>query len=448
MEIFFDTKNKINDFLDGLVKEGSLDLGAQVAMRGILRRIEPFRKTLSEIHRSLWRSLPARLGLKRGGAGAGQEVAAKLDNLLVALHGFAIIFTAAAVIPAGIIYRRYSWIVPFLLICPLWHLYASRVLNRRLGDGNRADRSHVAAGMFAIVPLALSYAYFRATLGIAFTPFAIPAAWMLYTLVLALRLRTREAVDLAIWMGGIFMNALLLQAAPSPVSRVLSAGNALVALAMLCPPYPFRRETPDDDLAERRVRAGSFAVLSVIFAAVAWFDRDTAAVTGGALSGSTIACLLALPFFPFVLRRDAVRVADDFRRRHYLLNLAATGAFFLFVQLSLDYAGIKRTGRFLSAGRIDYLFLGWTYLLALSWSLWLFLGQARDIRSHHETILELGAIGLTLCFISLIITLFALGWWPASLAAGLGVFFLARRELVSVKGIAADDFADAYGEER
>lgn len=433
MEMRLGTKQRIRAFLTTLHGAKAMELETWGELRHILDSKEQFRTDLSAIHGDLWRKGWARLGLSGDVRSKEPGVVAKLSSLLVVLRSFAFLFTICTLIPSLVWYWRYTWIVPVLLILPLLHLYASRVLAGRLGDREKADAAHATAGAIALLFLALTYTYLRWVVGLEFTPMSIPGAWLLYACVLLLVLRARAGFGLVVWSAAVFVNAYILSQGLRVEMQALMTANAAFALFLLFLPRLAAGREATVDMAAFRHKAGFFLLVSLVQAAIALLRPALKLRMEDGLSGPFLAALLCLPFAADAARREFAAG----QKTPYLGNLAASCVFILFANHRLDARGARFHFYNNRLEAADLVLLGWMFALLLSWSLWIFLVQRADVRNFNDAAFRAGASGLRVCFAGAVAALVAVGLPFPALLLGAGVLILIRRELGKMRALKA-----------
>lgn len=436
MEIYKRTKDAIVKFMGEMETREMLDPFTKQMLQKQLNAPEPYRKTLAGIHRDIWMETRARFGLAAGREEDKGGMLGKLDSLLIASHGFAVLFTVAALAPVLFIYRQYTWILPFVLINPLWHLYASRVLAKRLGDAGRAEASHVKAALFAVVPLAFLYGYCVKVLAVDLPWFAIPFAWLVYSMVLAAAVRSPTAWTPLVWSGAIAMNAFVVNCGWQPTCQILMAGNAAVALALLLTSQIAERRDGMESPWRWRGTAGFFMVAALALACAAWTRRGNGAWADG-MPGVSMGLFLTLPLFVAAFAFEAA--SPKAGRSHRIANLAALYALLFYVH----YAPGRGSDQFSTVW--SKIFVIWVYLLVLSWSLEIMRRQIADPREYHDELFEVGMIGIALCYVAAVVALVVLRWWFVGLPLSIWVLALARRKLDLVYNDAPRGRADAEG---
>lgn len=319
-------------------------------------------------------SLIAASGLKRHIAATGK--AATIDSLRQLIIVFAVLFSVAALIPVLYIQREHTWIVPFLLFCPLVHFLAGR-LARDPDVGWRTVRNmHLFAAAASVVPLVALAKYLephlRGGVDSRHVTAATAGAWLAYTLLVSLWIRTESAFYCSLFIAGGVLNAALLVGFhdyPGCCGLNLLFASLLLLLAE-------KARKGGLSLSPGRLRATAVFFMCLAFATISVaIARNSGSMPPRVFSCAPFLFPAALIALPFVLRGEKAGMENEPLKKIYLVLLGITwlalgGILFI---LSLSHA--VGVGSDVKRDLVRYVSPLCLLVLVFSWSVWFLYRQ-------------------------------------------------------------------------
>lgn len=387
---------KINSFLDKACRGDALGLTEKLDLQELLIEPDPPNHAVREELANQKKRLIAWLGITRRTSDGGE--AGKIDNLLVLINSFILLFCIAALAPVMVIYRTKTWIIPVLLICPIIHLVACR-LGRNPGvEIARIKSMHLFAAVFSIVPLAcLAYYlndYFHFSGNRSLLWGTVGGLWVVYTILVAALIRTESGFYWSLFIVGVGANYLMIRLRMDFVGTVtmnLLIGTLTQFLAGM---------SRKDGLP---MSAGRLSVVTAFFVGLAFgvlayflmhFGRH------GAHARFIVALplyVVALAFLLGVIKSEAARLSGDRLKTCCLALLVATWLYFglalLFGWVVSEYYGANSL-RALVHARV---FLGVALAVILAWSLWFLYEQFTADKDFDINVFSFAALLLILC---------------------------------------------------
>lgn len=414
---------KINSFLDKANHGNALGLTEKLDLQELLIEPDPPNYAVREELTNQRMRLIAWLGITRRTSDGGE--AGKIDNLMVLINSFILLFCIAALAPVMFIYRTKTWIIPVLLICPIIHLIACRLARNPGVEISRIKSMHLFAAVFSIVPLACLAYYlndcfdFSGNRSILWG--AVGGLWIVYTILVAALIRTESGFYWSLFIVGIGANYLMIRLRMDFVGAV--SMNLLIGTLMLFLAGMSRK----DGLA---MPAGRLSMVAAFFVGLAFGMLAYFLVHFGRY-GAHARFIVALPlyavalaFLPSVIKAEAARLAGDKWKKGCLTLLAVT---WLYFGLALLFGWI--VGEYFSVNSLRALvyarvFLGAALAVVLAWSLWFLYEQFVADKDFDINVFSSAALLLILCLVTGFVLLIRNVGYVAALLLAIAVFAL------------------------
>lgn len=418
---------KVREFLDRAAETDDITMEEKVGLQMLLEEPEPKGASAVAELFGQCKGLFARLGVTRRTATGGE--AGKIDNLLVLVHAFAVLFCVAALTPCFFIYLDGTWFLPFLLFCPAVHFIAFRLARNPAIDPELPRGLHLFAALASIVPAFCLVVYLAPYIGsVADRPVLLAApvaAWVAYMIVAAALLRTENA-----FLYTLFFIALLGNLAFFLYRDI--AGNAALNLLFATHLCYLAARARDGGWAFDPRRLGLWAgvFLGLAFAALFAVPRF---IAGGTLPSPVIAAIpyaAALILLPPLMRREAAGLDRKSLKISAMLLYPITWLHFgvvLWLGWALGGRGIAGDG--VASDAAADVALAITFALAVAWTLWVVYRHFRAGNDFDDTVF--GAAGLLLCaeLFAAYVFLAAYVGYTAALALAVGVFVVTRKAM-------------------
>lgn len=443
---FTDTilNGKIRTFLDKSHLHNLLGSLEKIELHELLAERDPRDNTVwIELGRQKAR-LIAWLGITKRTSQGGEV--GKIDNLLVAINGFVLLFCLAALVPVFFLSWDRSWIIPVVLLCPFIHFLAHRLSRSPDINQARIKNMHLFAAMISIVPLACLATYLMPYIGAPVRKEValgcVACLWVAHTLVVSLLVRTENAFYCSLFLVGFVANAAIFFGLENFSGTVCL--NLLLGTVLLWIAGGARAGKYSLPAGRMCVIAGIFVCLA--FAVLLLFLVTLPRMARGGYNVGLPMYALSLAFLPAVLGAEAARLSDNRLKDWFLALLPLT---WLYFGLALLFGGAFGWREL----RMGNLFPVLPYILlcvVLVWSLWFLYEQFMAENDFDTNIFSFAAMAFVICMATgYCLLAFQVGYAAALALAVLvftGVFRLRGRYLMAVAKVVASE-ADAGSDE-
>lgn len=340
--------------------------------------------------------------------------AGKIDNLLVLINSFVVIFCVAAIVPVLYIYRARTWIIPVLLICPCIHLIARRLSRNPDMPESRVKNMHLFAAMISIIPLMCLASYSIPYVGVfsqkEIFSGVIVALWVSYTVVVSMVIRTESGFYCSLYLVCLAVNAALFGGREDFPGTAMA--NLLIGAILIC--LAGRSRAGKNSLSAGRLYATAvfFIGLALVINTVLLLPKKGHSDLAPPLYGA------ALLLLPIVLKTESARLATDTRKNWCIALLVITWFYFGLTQLIKGTFGIR--GLVSDAWWMEVLIQASLYCslcIVCAWSLWFLHEQFVALKDFDVDIFSFAAMVLIGCL--------AIGYYVLNVkighVAGLGM---------------------------
>ncbi len=352
---------------------------------------------------------------------AVKGTAGSIDNLLVLINSFILLFVILALLPVFYIYRETTWIIPVVLFCPLVHFLAFRLARNPEVSPSRTKNMHLFAAVVSIVPL-FCLAVFVAGMvrQNGLQPYLAGAAgilWIVHLLLVALLIRTENGFYCALILSAIAVSFGLL------ATRHGFAGVSCLHLLLAMFLYCLAGRAGNGKIGISPIRAHAVAG---VFLTGAFVGLCSSLVVTDSLPGKGyfVATLVlyaaALVFLPAAIQGEADRLSNAWLKNGWRALLASTWLFFGLALLARGSFGVP--GLAVRGGEPLYLPLSVCLIMGLAWSLLLLYEQFLATNDFDLTVFGVFSFFLIVCLTGGYgILAFKVAHFPALLLAA-GVF--------------------------
>lgn len=391
--------DSIDKFLNLANSRDVLSLEERLSVLGLLSEPEPPDTAIWKEISSQKKKFVSWLGVHRRTVGEGE--AGKIDTLLMAINGFVVLFSIAALLPVFVIYWNKTWIIPVLLLCPGIHFLAHRLAGNPDVDRATVKNLHLFAAIFSIVPLACLASYVAPYLGQALRARELAgmaaAAWAVYTVVVSLLTRTERAFYWSLFIVGGVLNLALfwgLRDYPGQVCLNICIGTLLLVLA-----GKSRSGKP-------AMSPGRLYMTAVVFMGLAFLFLLLIILTDGLRINPDVVGFApylyvpAVAMLPVVMKFETLRLGGDKLKNVYFAMLGVTWLYFGAVLLIFGTSGILRVShaaRVMLASRLSPILM---LLLLFAWSLWFLYEQFMAEKEFDVNLFNAASFLMLACLIA------------------------------------------------
>lgn len=416
---------KITGFLNTAGMKGRISSKENIAMQILLAEKDPPDHTVSEELTRQKKRFIAWLGVTKQTTGAGE--AGKIDNLLVLINAFMVLFCVVAVVPVFFMYISKTWIIPVALLCPAIHIVAWRLARNPEVERSRIKSMHLTAAMISIVPLACVATYtanFLGNINGEHVLAAIMAGWAAYTVVVSLLVRTETGFYASLILAGLVLNICLgvgIRDYAGSASLNLCAATALLWFAS-------RRGSENSEVSPGAIywMGGLYLAFCFIFMAIFLMLLWSAEPQPTSYAALPL-WAAALALLPFVIRNEAVRVAGDRLRSRLLFLLPVTWLFVGAAQFLAGAFGVEVLASSITAAALPNACLFTLLALVFVWSLWLFYRELMAENGFDANIFEIAGFFLVVDLVIVYFVLAARIGYSASLCLAVAVFVAVQK---------------------
>ena len=388
---------KIDSFLTRACAGGVLGISKKIDLQTLLEERDPddgnaVRETLKQQKKRL----VAWLGITRKTTAEG--AAGSIDNLLVLINSFVLLFVIIALVPVLFIYRDKTWIIPVALFCPIVHFFAFRLARNPEVSPSRTKNMHLFSAVVSIVPL-LCLADFVAGIvrQAGFGHYLMAAAgalWIVHLLLVAVLIRTEGGFYWSLFLSDIVVSVGLLR-----IGRDFAGAVCLqLLLAMFLYSLAGWARSGKSAMSPARLHecAGVFLGLGFISLGILLIS-GTPLVKSYFVTGLVLYAA-ALAFLPLAIQSEDARLSSKLVRNGWKAMLAVTWLFFGLALLARGAFGVQ--GLQVIGGEVPraplYVFL----IVMLAWSLLLLYEQFLATSEFDTNIFTIASLVLLGCLVA------------------------------------------------